>query len=112
MAVQLNLAAENGHDGVVAILLGAGANLENKGGADKTPIMNAAFAGHVSLVRLFIARGALISDDLINSLAMKVSILKENAESGMVRPEAAQAWQEFLESLIAERRRQDLGEPA
>jgi ankyrin repeat protein len=102
----LNLAAENGHDGVVAILLGAGANLENKGGADKTPIMNAAFAGHVSLVRLFIARGAL------NSLAMKVSILKENAESGMVRPEAAQAWQEFLESLIAERRRQDLGEPA
>jgi ankyrin repeat protein len=34
----LNLAADNGHDGVVAILLGAGADIENKGGADKMPI--------------------------------------------------------------------------
>ncbi len=108
----LNRAAENGHAGVVALLLGAGADIENKGGADKTPIMNAAFAGHVSLVRLFIARGARISDDLINSVAMKVGILEENAENGMVRPEAAQAWREFLESLIAERRRQDSAEPA
>jgi ankyrin repeat protein len=105
----LNLAAESGHDGVVANLLGAGANIENKGGADKTPIMNAAFAGHVSLVRLLIARGARINDDLINSVAMKVSILEENAENGMVRSEAALAWQGFLEFPIAEHRRQDRG---
>jgi hypothetical protein len=38
---------------------------------------------------------------------MKVSILEENAENGMVRPEAAEAWRGFLDSLIAERRKQD-----
>jgi ankyrin repeat protein len=103
----LNIAAENGHDGVVAVLLGAGADIENRGGADKTPLMNAAFAGRTAIVRRLLASGARISDDLLNSLAMKVRILEENAESGMVRAEAAEAWRGFLDALVAERRKQD-----
>jgi ankyrin repeat protein len=103
----LNVAAENGQADVVAFLIGEGANVENLGGADKTPIMNAAFAGHVAVVRQLLAVGARISDDLLNSVAMKVRILEENAEEGMVRPEAAEAWRGFLDGLIAERRKQD-----
>ena len=103
----LNLAAEHGHAGVVSALLGAGADIENLGGADKTPLMNAAFAGHIPIVRQLLARGARISDDLLSSLQMKVSILEENAESGMVRPEAAEAWRNFLDGMIAERKKQD-----
>lgn len=105
----LNLAAENGHAGIVATLLAAGADVENLGGADKTPIMNAAFAGHVNIVRVLLAHGARISDDLINSIAMKVGILEENAESGMVRAEAAKAWRQFLDAMIAEQRKQQVG---
>ena len=103
----LNLAAENGHLGVVSALLGAGADIENLGGADKTPLMNAAFAGHAPIVRQLLARGARISDDLLSSLQLKVSILEENAESGMVRPEGAEAWRNFLNAMIDERRKQD-----
>jgi ankyrin repeat protein len=106
----LNLAAENGHESVVLTLVGAGANIENLGGADKTPIMSAAFAGHISIVRMLLAAGAHVSDDLLSSLSMKVNILEENAELGMVSPEAAQAWRGFLESIIVERQRQDRGE--
>jgi len=50
----LNQAAEYGHTEVVKRLFEAGADIHNKGGADKTPIMNAAFAGHVQIVQLFI----------------------------------------------------------
>jgi ankyrin repeat protein len=103
----LNLAAENGHDGVVAILLGAGADVENVGGADKTPLMNAAFAGHIGIVRLLLARAARINDDLLRGIATKVAILEENAESGMVRAEGVEAWRNFLNALITERQKQD-----
>ncbi len=67
-----------------------------------------AFAGHVGIVRDLLSRGARISDDLINSVAMKVSILAENAENEMVRPEAVEAWRGFLDGLIAERQKQDV----
>jgi ankyrin repeat protein len=102
----LNLACEQGHAEIVAALLGAGANVENKGGADKTPIMNAAFAGHVGVVRQLIGAGARIGDDLLASVSVKVRILEENAENGMVRPEAAEAWRSFLDALIEARRKQ------
>jgi ankyrin repeat protein len=103
----LNIACERGHADVVAFLLGEGADIENLGGADKTPLMNAAFAGNAGLARMLAAAGAKVSDDLLNSLAIKVSILEENAEAGMVRPEAVDAWRGFLDELIAARREQD-----
>lgn len=103
----LNLACEYGHGEIVAFLLSEGADIENLGGADKTPIMNAAFAGHVGVVRQLLAAGAKISDDLLSSVAMKVRILEENAEEGMVRPEAARAWRDFLDALVTERRKRD-----
>ncbi len=106
----LNEAAEYGHIEVVKHLVESGADIHNKGGADKTPIMNAAFAGHVPVVRLLLEHGATINNDLLSSVQLKVSILEENAEAGMVRPEAVDAWKGFLNFLIAARLKQDLPE--
>ena len=96
----LNLAAESGHVDIVERLLEAGTDLENLGGADKTPLMNATFAGNVKVVDLLLSRGTRISYDLLSSLQMKVNILQENAEAGMVNPAAAEAWQGFLDFMV------------
>lgn len=97
----LNVAAEHGQAAIVERLLAAGADLENLGGAAKTPLMNAAFAGQVKIVQLLLDQGARISYDLISSLGLKVNILEENAEAGMVNPAAAEAWRNFLEFMVA-----------
>jgi len=106
----LNQAAEYGHIEVVKHLLEAGADIHNKGGADKTPIMNAAFAGQVETVQLLLEQGARVNDDLLSSMQVKVNILKENAEAGMVNPEAVKAWENFLRFLVTARIKQDLPE--
>ncbi len=103
----LNLCAENGHLDIVKYLAESGADIENLGGADKTPIMNAAFAGHADIVIYLISKGARISNDLLSSVQMKVNILAENAEAGMIKPEGVDAWKEFLNYLFAERQKQD-----
>ena len=96
----LNLAAEAGHVEIAERLLEAGADIENLGGADKTPLMNATFAGNVKVVDLLLSRGARVSHDLLSSLQMKVNILLENAEAGMVNPAAAEAWKGFLDFMV------------
>ena len=97
----LNLAAQRGHKDAVQRLLERGADVENRGGADLTPIMNAAFAGNIGIVRLLLAKGATVTDDLLQGVQMKVNILEENAENGMVRPDAVAAWKQFLDFLVA-----------
>jgi ankyrin repeat protein len=97
----LNLAAEYGHLEIVEHLMAAGADIENLGGAQKTPLMNATFAGRINVVQYLLDKGARINRDLLSSLQMKVNILEENAEDGMVLPEAAAAWRQFLDYMIA-----------
>jgi ankyrin repeat protein len=106
----LNLAAEYGQLEVVERLLAAGADLENLGGADKTPLMNATFAGHSKVVQLLLNRGARINRDLLSSLQLKVSILEENADLGMVNPAAAEAWRRFLDFMVETWRQQNSSE--
>lgn len=96
----LNLAAEAGHVEIVRYLLDSGADIENLGGAQKTPLMNATFAGHTQVVELLLQHQARINRDLIGSLQLKVNILHENAELGMVYPAGAQAWQNFLDYMV------------
>ena len=104
----LNQAAQHGHVDVLKHLLEAGADIENLGGADMTPLMNAATAGHVDAVRFLIEQGARVTRDLLASIQLKVNILEENAESGMVKPEAVEAWKGFLDFLVTAALRQDL----
>ena len=106
----LNAAAQGGQLEVAQRLLQAGANLENVGGADLTPLMNAAFAGHFAIVQLLLDRGARINHDLMSSLQLKVNILAENAEAGMVLPEAVATWKQFLSYMVTAQLRQHLPE--
>jgi len=95
----LNEAAREGHLEVVRRLIEAGADIENLGGADMTPLMSAALAGQFDTVEFLLAKGAKVGNDLLSSVQFKVNILKENAEAGMVLPEAVQAWMWFLKFL-------------
>ncbi len=69
-------------------------------------LLKAASAGNIGIVRLLLEKGAKISDDLLQSVQLKVNILEENAELGMVRPDAVEAWRGFLKFLVKARQRQ------
>ncbi|MEK6288591.1 MAG: ankyrin repeat domain-containing protein [Acidobacteriota bacterium] len=79
----LNLAAEFGHIEVVLRLLDARADNEHLGGGQKTPLMNATFAGQTPVVKLLLSRGARINRDLLSSLELKVSIAEENTKTDL-----------------------------
>lgn len=96
----LNKAADRGYQEIVEFLISQGANIHNVGGADKTPIKNAAFAGYFGIVKFLIEKGAKIDNDLLQSVHIKINILQENAASGMVKPEACEAWKQFLNYLV------------
>lgn len=102
----LNKACDQGHFEIAKLLIERGANVNNKGGADLTPIMNAATQGRMEIVKLLIDNDAEISYDLLSTIQLKVNILAENAESGMVKPEAVAAWKKFLEYLVEEGKKQ------
>ncbi len=102
----LNKACDQGHIEIVKLLIERGADVNNKGGADLTPLMNAATQGRMEIVQLLIDNKAEISYDLLSTIQMKVNILAENAESGMVKPEAVVAWKQFLEYLVKEGKKQ------
>ena len=107
----LNYAAQQGYLEIVKLLVERGADINNKGGGDKTPLMCAAFnsstAEHNKIVEYLIEKRALISDSLLSGVQLKVNILEENAESGMVLPEGVKAWKNFLSYLGTARVRQD-----
>ncbi len=106
----LNQAAQHGRLDAAKLLVEAGADIENLGGADMTPLMNAATAGHAEVARFLIEKGARVTRDLLSSVQLKVNILEENREAGMVRQEAVEAWQGFLDFLVTDALRQDLPE--
>ncbi len=106
----LNKACDQGHMEIVQLLVERGANVNNKGAADLTPIMNAATNGQIEITQYLIENGAEISYDLLSTIQMKVNILAENAESGMVKPEAVVAWQQFLEYLVEESKKRNKSE--
>lgn len=104
----LNITANWGFSEIVNLLIDKGADLNHKGAADLTPLMNAATGGYFNIVSTLIAKGAVITNDLISVIQMKVNILKENSESGMVLPEAVTEWQSFLDYILQERTKQEL----
>jgi ankyrin repeat protein len=104
----LNMAALWGHGEVVARLLAAGADLENRGsGGGMTPLANAASRGHFKLAQMLLDRGARVTDDLLSILQTKVNILEENSEAGMVTAQSVAIWRRVLELFVAERAAQD-----
>ena len=111
----LNYACKNGNFEIVKLLVEKGADMDLKGVADKTPLMNACLPsepteGHDKILKYLIEKNARVSDDLLSSVQLKVNILAENAESGMVLPEGLNAWRIFLNYLIAARVKQDIPE--
>jgi len=108
----LNLAAEYGHAEAVERLVELGADIENLGGAAKTPLMNASFAGNIKIVKNLLDKGARINTDLLSSLQLKVNILEENAENGMVLQSGVDAWRGFLEFMVKKWQEQNPEEQA
>ena len=96
----LNVSASNGNLELIKFLVEKGSDINNLGGAAMSPLMQAATAGHVDASQFLIDQGALVTNDLIGAMNLKVSILKENAEIGMVKPEAVAAWEAFTSYLL------------
>ena len=103
----LNLSALGGHLEIVKFLVEQGADTKNKGGAELTPLKIAATSGFVDISKYLIAKGAKIDYDLLSIIQMKLNILKENAETGMILQGGVESWESFLEFLVREFNRQN-----
>jgi len=95
----LNYAASLGNPEMVKLLCDNGAYIEGKDPTGQTPLMNAALEGHEEAADVLMDKGAKITNDLAMSMDKKVSILEENAERGMIKPEALAKWKAFLKKL-------------
>lgn len=102
----LHVAARLGNVKIINLLCENGADIEGKDSTDMTPLMAATLEGHFEAAEALLEKGAKITTDLAMSLEKKVSILEENAERGMIKPEAVKAWQAFLEKMKAHSRKQ------
>jgi ankyrin repeat protein len=96
----LHAAADEGHLEVAEHLISQGADLNLLDAMDMSPMMKAAVSGRVNVVKFLAERDAIVSRDLLMTVNMKVNILEENAEAGMVKPEAVEAWKGFLDYLV------------
>ena len=106
-------AAEKGDLEGVKAALAQGADINAKGVSDQTPFFKACLHGIQSkeeneIVRFLLEKGANVSDDILSTIQLKVNILAENAESGMVLQSGVDAWKSYLNYLIAARVKQDI----
>ena len=105
----LNSAALWGHADVVKRLLEAGADIENPGsGGGLTPLAIAASHDYYDVAKVLLDHGARVTNDLLSILQLKVNIMEENYEGGMVTEEGVKHWNAVLEFFGTERIRQDL----
>jgi len=95
----LHVAARAGDPAVMKFLCDAGANLEAKDGAGMTPATLAAVEGNEEATFALLDKGAKITNDLAMSIDKRVSILEENAQRGMIKPEGLAKWQAFRKKL-------------
>lgn len=96
----IHVAARKGNVEVIKLLLENKADIEAKDPVDMTPLMVAAVEGQVPAAMLLLEKGAKVTNDIIMTLSQKIKILEENAENGMVKPEAVKAWKAFLEKIV------------
>jgi len=111
----LNRAADGGDFEIVRFLVENGADLDNKGTNDKTPLMYAIYSrepkeSHNAIIPYLVEKRADVSNDLMMRVKIKVDILKENTERGMVLPQAAEAWERLFSYLKVARARQDFAQ--
>ncbi|XP_063615717.1 26S proteasome non-ATPase regulatory subunit 10-like [Penaeus indicus] len=57
----LHVAAEEGHDEVVKMLISAGVDVNGKNDKGWTPLHRAAYSGHSSVVTVLVTRGATVN---------------------------------------------------
>jgi ankyrin repeat protein len=89
MNTLLHDATSRGDIDQVAVLLQAGANIDDLDKYNQTPVMNAARLGHVGLVRFLTARGAALdSTAKYNHTALMDAIICYQEEAAVILIEA------------------------
>ena len=105
----LHWAAQWGHADVVKRLLEAGADIESPGsGGGLTPLAIAASHDHYEVAKTLLDHGAQVTNDILSILQLKVNIMEENHEAGMVTEEGVKHWRAIYDFFGTQRIKQDL----